>query len=57
MRTYGMSVEDVSTTVIIRTLKKRLIKHKFVTRWLMGVVRSPGTYKRVAGQFPVKYKK
>ena len=53
----GMSVEDVPAGAKIKTLKKRLIAHKFATRWFVGVVRSLETKKRVAGQFAVKYKK
>ena len=37
-------------------MKRRLITHKFATRWFVGVVRSLETQKRVAGQFAVKYK-
>ena len=52
-----MSVEDVPAASNIKTLKKRLIAHKFATRWFAGVVRSLETEKRVVGQFAVKYKK
>ena len=38
----------------MKSVKRRLIAHKFDTGWFVGVVRSP---KRVAGQFAVKYKK
>ena len=35
-----MSVEDVPAVVNIKTLKKRLITHKFETGWFGGVERS-----------------
>ena len=43
-----MSVEDVPAVINIKTLKKRLIAHKFATGWLLK--------ERVARQFAVKYK-
>ena len=36
----GMSVETVSAIVNIKTLKGRLIAHKFNTGWAVGVVKS-----------------
>ncbi len=51
----GMSVEDVPAIVNIRTLKRRLIAHKFNTGWAVGVVKSVEKKKSVAGQFAVKY--
>jgi len=52
----GMSVENVSTVVNIKTLKGRFIAHKFSTGWAVGVVKSVEKKKSVAGQFAVKYK-
>ena len=52
----GMSVEDVPAVVNIKTLKLRLIAHKFNTWWAVGVVKSVEKKKSVAGQFAVKYK-
>ncbi len=52
----GMSVENVSTVVNIKTLKGRFIAHKFSTVWAVGVVKSVEKKKSVAGQFAVKYK-
>ena len=49
-----MSVENVSAVVNIKTLKGRLIAHKFSNGWAVGVVRSVEK-KSVAGQFAVKY--
>ena len=52
----GMSVQDVHVIVNIKTLKGRLIVHKFNTGWAVGVVKSVEKKKRVAGQFAVKYR-
>jgi hypothetical protein len=51
----GMSVEDVSAIVHVKTLKGRLIAHKFNTGWTVGVKKSVQRKKSVAGQFPVKH--
>ena len=51
-----MSVEDVPAIVNIKTLKGRLIAHKFNTGWAVGVVKSVEKKKSVAGQFAVKYR-
>ncbi len=50
----GMSVEDVSAVVYIKTLKERFIAQKFSTGWTVWVVKSVEK-KSVAGQFAVKY--
>ena len=42
--------------VNIKTLKGRLIAHKFNTGWAVGVVKSVEKKKRLAGQFAVKYR-
>ena len=52
----GMSVENVSAVVNIKTLKGRFIAHKFSTGWAVGVVKSVEKKKSVADQFAVKYK-
>ena len=52
----GMSVEDVPAIVNIKTLKRRLIAHKFNTGWAVGVVKSVEKKKSVTDQFAVKYK-
>ena len=46
----GMSDEDVPAVVNIKTLKGRLIAHKFSTGWVVGVVKSVEK-KSVADQF------
>jgi uncharacterized membrane protein len=47
----------VPAIVDIKTLKGRLIAHKFNTGWaVVGVVKSVEKKKSVAGQFAVKYK-
>jgi hypothetical protein len=51
----GMFVEDVLEIVNIKTLKGRLIAHKFNTWWAVGVLKSVDKKKSVAGQFAVKY--
>ena len=43
----GMSVEDVYVVVNIKTLKRRLITHKFETGWFVGVERSLSHYRLV----------
>ncbi len=48
----GMSVEDVPTIVNIKTLKGRLITHKFNSGW---VVKSVEKKKSVTDQFADKY--
>ena len=50
-----MSVEDVPAVVNIKTLKGRLIAHKFSTGWAVGAVKSVEKKKSVAGQFAVNY--
>jgi hypothetical protein len=45
----GMSVEDVPAVVNIKTLKGRLIAHKFSTGCAVGVVKSVEKKKSVAG--------
>ncbi len=50
----GMSVEDVTAIVNIKTLKGRLIGGKFNTGWAVGVVKSVEKQDSVAGQFAVK---
>ena len=50
----GMSVEDVSAVVYIKTLKGRFIAQKFSTGWTVWVVKSVEK-KSVVGQFVVKY--
>ena len=47
-------MEDVPAIVNIKTLKRRLIVHKFNTGWTVGVVKSVEKKKSVAGQFAVK---
>ena len=42
--------------VNIKTLKGRLIAHKFSTGWAVGVVKSVEKKKSVSGQFAVEYK-
>ena len=51
-----MSAENVPAVVNIKTLKGRLIAHKFSTGWAVGVVKSVEKKKSVAGQFAVKYR-
>ena len=46
-------MEDVPAIVNIKTLKGRLIAHKFNTGW---AVKSVKKKKSVAGQFAVKYR-
>ena len=45
----------MSAIVNIKTLKGRLIAHKFNTWWAVGVLKSVDKKKSVAGQFAVKY--
>ena len=52
-----MCVRDVTVIVNTKTMKGRLIAHKFNTGWALGVVKSVEKKKSVAGQFVVKYKK
>jgi len=52
----GMSVEDVPSIVNIKTLKGRLIAHKFNTGWTVGVVKSVEKKESVSDQFTVKYR-
>ena len=47
-----MSVHDVSVIVNIKTLKRRLIEHKFNIGWVVGVVKIVERKKSVVGQFP-----
>jgi hypothetical protein len=51
----GMSVENGSVVVHIKTLKVRFITHKFSTGWTVGVVKSVEK-KSVTYQFTVQYK-
>jgi hypothetical protein len=51
-----MSAENVPAVVNIKTLKGRLIAHKFSTGWAVGVVNSVEKKNSVADQFAVKYK-
>jgi hypothetical protein len=51
-----MSVEDVSVIVNIKTLKGRLIAHKFNTGWAVGVAKCVEKKKSDAGQLAVKYR-
>ncbi len=51
-----MSVEDVPAIANIKTLKGRLIAHKFNTGWVVGVVKSVEKKKCDVGQFVVIYK-
>ena len=53
-----LNPEDVPAIVNIKTLKGRLIAHKFNTGWAVGVVKSVEKKKRVAGagQLAVKYR-
>ena len=46
--------ENVPVVVNIKTLKGRLIEHKFNTGWSVVVLKSVEKKKRVAGQFAVK---
>jgi hypothetical protein len=48
----GMSVENVTAVVNIKTLKGRFIAYKFSTGWAVGVEKKCSD----AGQFAVKYK-
>jgi hypothetical protein len=48
-----MSAEHLPAVVNIKSLKGRVIAHKFCTGWVAGVVEKK---KSVAGQFAVKYK-
>ncbi len=48
----GMSVEDVPAVVNIKTLKGRLIAHKFNTGWAVGVMKSVKR-KKSAQRWPV----
>jgi len=48
----GMSVEDVIVIVNIKTLKGRLITHKFNTGWAVGVMKSVKR-KKSAQRWPV----
>jgi len=50
-----MSVEHVHAIVNIKTLKGRLIAHKFNSGGTVGVVKSVKKKMSVAGQFAVKY--
>jgi hypothetical protein len=52
----GMSVENVPAIVNIKTLKGRLIAHKFITGWAAGAEKSVEKEESVAGQFAVKYR-
>ena len=52
----GMSVEDVPTIANVKTLKGRLIPHKFNTGWTVGVVKCVEK-KIVTGQFAYKGQK
>ena len=47
----GMSVGDVPAIVNIKTLKGRLITHKFNTGWAVGVVNKSAEKKKSVGQF------
>ncbi len=47
-----MSVKNVPAIVNIKTLKGRLIAHKFSTGWAVGVMKS--VEKSVPGQFAVE---
>jgi hypothetical protein len=51
----GMSVEDVPPIVHMKTLKGRLIAHKFNSGWAVGVVKRVEKKQSVAGQFAVNY--
>jgi hypothetical protein len=51
-----MSAENVPAVVNIKTLKGRLIAHKFSTGWAVGVVKSVEKKNSVADQFAVKCK-
>ena len=46
--------ENVPVVVNIKTLKGRLMEHKFNTGWSVVVLKSVEKKKRVAGQFAVK---
>ena len=50
-----MTVKDVPAVVKIKTLKGRLIAHKFNTEWSVGMVKSVEK-KNVASKFAIKYK-